>query len=219
MSAIYFSLIENENLAERELRIILTELGLNPAQAAKITKLPNGKPKLETEHHTSIGFSRSNARFEGKKIVGIACVEDRDIGIDIELWSRQPADEAFLETVASREDTKILTALGRNGYDAGLALWVIKEAALKCTGDVMLDPRSLSVEITRDGLFRVSPSKQARAPHPEIDVRLMLVKHRRMSQSDLLLGLALARQTHVINGKLRVVKTLSSGWEISDFRM
>jgi phosphopantetheinyl transferase len=155
------------------LRRAVEHSGVAQGATFDMRRAPNGKPWLDFRPVRMIGFSNSYTRLNGRKIALIALLPDHEIGVDLEVWPKTEADPAFLETVAATEDADVVEWLGQTGYNAGIALWVIKEAALKCSGEVMVDPRNLAVTLQRNGLYRVSNSKRAGAPHPEINVELL----------------------------------------------
>lgn len=171
----------------------------------------NGKPFLALDRPHNVGYSLSHSQ----EIEVIALLdEEREIGIDLEAWPQRGADPVFLETVASAEDESVLRVLGEMGHDAGTALWVVKEAALKCTGEVMTDPRDLSVACVSKNIFRVRSSAMARSPHAEIDVSL----HCLANENVLLLGVAMSAGALIDGRKFRPVHVNASGWNMVKFR-
>lgn len=171
----------------------------------------NGKPVLVLLQLGKLGFSVSHCN-ETEMIALLD--EDREIGIDLEAWLQREADPAFLQTVASSEDRKAVAMLGSNGNDAGIALWVLKEAALKCTGEVMTDPLHLAVVHVSGNLFKVKSSARAMAPHPEIDVCLHVLIDETNASSMLLVGLAMPLGA-LIN---RPIYFAAEGWKVTEFR-
>lgn len=216
MNAIHLSIVEAPVPLDKALRGLFDELGISHDVEINLTRAINGKPKLDISSHPAIGFSLSHARIAGGEISAMALVECRDVGIDIEAWPAQKAEASFLETVASPEDGKALSILAAGGRDAGVALWVIKEAALKCTGEVMTDPRNLDVSKTHKGLFAVTTSMCARAPHPDIDVRLFILESEHALNQTLLVGIALAKGAHMTNRELRKIQFQNSIWSLSE---
>lgn len=179
-----------ESNRERTMQDLAARLGISPV---RLELYANGKPHLITVEGKMFGCSISYARSNNHK-AGIFAVSDhREIGVDLERWPHQAADPAFIASVAALKDGAVIDALGDNGRDAGVALWVIKEAALKCSGDVMFDPRLLTVKLTKNGLFLVSASENARMPLPEIEVSLHVSECADDNRDSLLLGLALPR--------------------------
>jgi hypothetical protein len=104
--------------------------------------------------------------------------------------------------------------LGSNGNDAGIVLWVLKEAALKCTGEVMTDPPHLAVAHVSRNLFRVKSSASAGAPHPEIDVCLHVLTNETNPSTMLLVGLAMPAGA-LIN---RPIHFAAEGWKVTEYR-
>jgi phosphopantetheinyl transferase len=218
MMSIHLTLVDPapQVSGESSIRQALGAVGLTSDQAFEIRRAPNGKPWIDFEHTQVVGFSPSYTQLEGRKLALIALVHGQDIGVDVELWPDDKADKAFLDTVAAAEDTGTLVSLSKSSHDAGVALWVIKEAALKCTGDVMTDPRDLAVTARRDGLYRVSPSMRANAPHPDIDVALYSLQSKAESKAVLLVGCALPAGAHIVNGKRRPVACSGNDWILSE---
>ena len=208
MTAIHLALTELAVPQDKALRALLEKLGIKNDAAIQFTRAPNGKPVLDVTSHSAIGFSRSYARIVGAEFTAVAVVQGCDIGIDIEAWSQKKAEDAFLETIASHEEKLALAHLAADGRDAGVALWVIKEAALKCTGEVMLDPLDLAVSLTKKGVFEVRSSRRAHAPHPDIDVRLFAVERAGIL---FLLGVALAYGTYRPSFHLQNIGTGATG--------
>jgi phosphopantetheinyl transferase len=216
MKKIYISLNEDANPPDRltHLQNLCREAGIEPASTCTVLRAQNGKPILSFNPAQIVGYSNSHVR-RGKESINIlALIEGRDIGIDLEFWPHGGSDSEFLKTVASNEDWSVLQRLQKSGHDAGIALWVIKEAALKCTGDVMVDPRDLAVHFKHDNLFAVSSSASAKAPHPEIDVALHILATIKDPNAIFLVGVALASGVHEENRKERVTQFNSSGWEM-----
>ena len=184
--------------------------GLNFLDLDEMRRTATGKPFLVLTTPRNIGYSLSHAR----DIEAIVLLdEERDIGIDLEILPAQKDNPDFLETVACPEDVRALKRLGRTGYDAGIALWVIKEAALKCTGEVMTDPGHLSVTHISKNLYRVRPSALANAPQPEIDVALYILSN------EIVYLLAVSMPAGALRDarKFRSVEFSAPGWKISEF--
>lgn len=176
----------------------------------KIGHAENGKPFLVLDQPRNIGYSLSHSH----EVEVIALLdEERELGVDLELWPHRTVDPVFWDSVASPEDDRILKMLGQTGQDAGIAVWVIKEAALKCSGDVMTDPRDLSVTHLAKNIFRVKSSAKARSPHPEIDVSLL----NRPEENTLLLGIAMSADALRCGRKLRPVHFNVTGWKVAEF--
>ena len=170
MSLVQLALLAADENQEQDVHDLLARMGDGPDSSFAISRAVGGKPLLQVSASGHFGFSRSHARDSGLTLLGL--VRGHDIGVDIEHWPQGGCNLAFLESVASPEDAKAVAKLGATGRDVGVALWVIKEAALKCTGEVMTDPRDLAVHRQKNGVYRVRSANRASAPHPEIDVRL-----------------------------------------------
>ena len=152
----------------------------------------SGKPRLALVDGHQIFYSFSHARKVSPPF-GIAAVSlDIELGIDIELWPVGLADPDFLQAISTSEDEGALVALNFCQRDSGIALWVIKEAALKCTGEVMIDPRYLAVDYEGAGAFLVRSSALAGAPHPEIRVRLFVLKGAHLPLGQFIFGVAMS---------------------------
>ncbi len=156
----------------------------------RFEKTPMGKPHLISATGESFGYSNSYARLEDRMAGLFAISTAFPLGVDLELWPRREADVDFLATVASPEDESVIALLARSGHDAGTALWVIKESALKCTGEVFIDPRWLAVSKLENGMFLVSTSRNARMPHLEIEVSLQGLESANANGDVFLVGLA-----------------------------
>lgn len=175
-----------------------------------VSRAATGKPILVFKHTRCVGYSVSHT----DRIEAIGLLEEeREIGIDLEVWPAQQSDPDFLDTLSCPEDVRVLRVLEKSGYNTGIALWVIKEAALKCTGDVMIDPRHLSVTHVAKNVFRVRSSSLARSPHPEIDVSLYALSN----EIVLLLGVGMPAGALKIENKFRSVHFSSKGWKVVKF--
>ncbi len=209
MKPVFISLTIGSDL-QRNLRKAFEFAGLDFLKFDVVRRTATGKPFLVFKTARNIGYSLSHAR----DIEAIALLnEERDIGIDLEVLPAQKDNPDFLETVACPEDVSTLKRLGGTGYDAGIALWVIKEAALKCTGDVMTDPRHISVTNITKNLYRVRPSALANAPQPEIDVALYIL----LKEIVFLLAVAMPAGALKDARKFRSVEFSAPGWTISEF--
>jgi phosphopantetheinyl transferase len=209
-------LVSFANRADRQdnLRKAFVFAGIDVSKFVKVAHAKNGKPFLVLDRPTNIGYSLSHSH----DIEVIALLdEEREIGIDLEAWPQRGADPVFLETVASAEDDKTLKILGQSGYDAGIALWVLKEAVLKCTGDVKTDPRDLSVSHESQNIFRVRSSATARSPHPEIDVSLQILTNEDKAHSVFLLGVAMSAGALIDGRKFRPIHLEATGWKMAEF--
>lgn len=158
-------------------------------QPHDVLRSHTGQPQLFLKSGQQLGFSITHARKGKRPISLMAVATGLQIGIDAENWPLVEADPAFLASVASDEDTAILAKLSHIKYDLALFLWVVKEAALKASGDVMVDPRDLAVKMSHHGHISVSSTRSASAPFEEIGVRILQLKP---SESDEIVLLAIA---------------------------
>jgi phosphopantetheinyl transferase len=152
----------------------------------------NGKPRAIAIGDQDVFCSFSHARKVEPPFGIVAVSLDMDVGVDVELWPVGSADPDFLLAISANEDEAALAALNFCKRDSGVALWVIKEAALKCTGEVMTDPRSLAVTYEGEDVFLVRTSALAGAPHPEIRVRLLVLKGAHLPHMQFICGIALS---------------------------
>jgi phosphopantetheinyl transferase len=136
----------------------------------------NGKPYRRLGPSEIAGVSFTHVRQARPPFSLMALCDDPHIGIDAEVWPLGPADPVFLASVASPEDQAFLARIAVFARDPARALWVVKEAALKATGDVMIDPLDLAVEVSRKGHIRVSTARKASAPSVEIQVQVFQLK-------------------------------------------
>lgn len=145
------------------LRLVLAaEAGQAPEGLVIVTS-PSGKPVCPGGPH----FNMSHA---GDYIV-VAMSREWEVGVDVEVIPlSQDAAEAVAMAV-SDEDRPLLPFLADRQDQAETMLWSIKEAALKLTGDVMVDPGHMAVRQVGKGLFRVEPSRAAKAPTHDAFVR------------------------------------------------
>ncbi len=152
------------------LAVVLRDFGLG--DGATLARQPNGKPIVLVDGApASVGIGISHARSTEGPLVAIAMIDGYNVGLDIEPLDQAATDADFLTSVASPEDGDVLQRLARLGIDPGRALWCLKEAALKGSGEVMTDPRDLAVR-NRKVLWRITPSHRASAPTPDFDAAL-----------------------------------------------
>ena len=195
---------------------LLAQRGIENFKPEQLKRDDFGKPYLDLEE-SLIGYSFSNARFDGGSFGLMALADGSAIGIDVELWPKRSGNQVFVESVAAPEDDVILRGLGMGGYDAGLALWVIKEAALKCSGEVMVDPRNLAVSQYRDGPFRVSPSLLAGAALQEFSVALFELRVEKWPEHLFLCGAAMPQLHSFAQKTLQKISFNAVGWQLSQF--
>ena len=155
----------------------------------QIARAANGKPYVRLSSSTQAGISFTHVRQAHRPFSIVAVCDEPQMGIDAEVWPCGKADPAFLDSVASAEDQALVTRILKTGHDAARFLWVVKEAALKASGEVMVDPRDLAVELSQQGHISVSTARQASAPTPEMRVQVLQLK---AGDSDEIVLLAIA---------------------------
>ena len=201
---------ERHNVFER----LLAERGVDGYQPEQLKRDDFGKPYLELNKRL-IGYNYSSARFSTGSFGLIAIVDDCALGIDIEQWTKQPGNEVFLESIAAPEDERVRGMLGKCGHDVGIALWVIKEAALKCSGEVMLEPSHLAVSMGRDGLFAVGPSQLAKGAILECKVALYELQAKKWPDNLFLCALAVPSIHEKKVSNLKNPKFKGVNWTLS----
>ena len=179
-------------------------------QPHDVSRSHTGQPQLLLKSGQQLGFSIAHVRKGTRPISIMAVALGFQIGIDAENWPLGKADPAFLASVASNEDTAILTKLSKIKYDLARFLWVVKEAALKASGDVMVDPRELAVRLSYSGNISVSSTRNASAPFEEIGVRILQL---RPSEGDETILLAIA--THA-KGEIDIAFS-EAQWKLQPF--
>ena len=216
MGVVELAIVDPNTLTERHrvLAELLAGLGVEKFNPEQLMSDAFGKPYLELDKR-QIGYSFSNARHEDGSFGLMALVDGFAVGVDIELWPRRSNDKDFLKSIASPEDEGVLCVLSAGGYDAGIALWVIKEAALKCLGEVMVDPRHLAVSQYRDGLFIVGPSALAGAAHLEVSVKLFELRAEKWPELVFLCGAAMHKQFSTALKDFKVSRFHCVGWQLS----
>jgi hypothetical protein len=147
---------------------------------------PEGKPFLQMPDGSRRGLAITHLRKAKMPLSLIAVAEKPMFAIDAEFWPRAATDETFLNAISSLEDAGVVARLKASGRDAGTALWVIKEAALKASGEVMIEPRNISVELSPNGHYWAATSASATAPVPTAKVGLWRFKLMNSSQSGVL---------------------------------
>ena len=220
MTMIDLAIVEPDGASARDMVLsqLLAQRGIEDFHKGVLKRDGYGKPYLDLPGDRKIGYSSSHARWAGGSFGLIALAENCAIGIDVEPWLEKTADEAFLETIAAPDDEAALAHLGVGGYDAGTALWVIKESALKYSGEVMTDPRHLAVKYKGKGVFMVLPSKLAGAPHPDVRVTLHVLQTLRLPASNFLVGIGMSASCDVHNANMHVTQNLNQGWKLSQLR-
>ncbi len=149
---------ESRNLALAE---IAANLGLTQANLIRDDYY---KPFLQTPEGQIFGLAITHIRKAAKPFSLMAASSCPQLGLDAELWNVIPRDDVFLNSVMAKEETELSQAVNAKGEDAGLLLWVGKEAALKSHGLAMVDPRHIALRLVAANHFRAEPSKAATAP-------------------------------------------------------
>jgi len=145
------------------LRLALAAEAGQAPQDLTIEASPSGKPVCRGGPH----FNMSHA---GDYIV-VAVSREREVGVDVEVLPRSHDATRPVSIAVSEEDLRLLPYLAERRDRAETMLWSIKEAALKLTGDVMVDPGHMAARQIGEGIFRVAPSRAARAPIHDAFVR------------------------------------------------
>ena len=146
---------------ERALARMISDLGLTHANLIRDDYY---KPFLQTPDGQIFGLGVTHIRKVAKPFSLMAASTCPQLGLDAEVWNLAPRDDVFLKSVMATEEAKLAQAANARGLDAGVFLWVGKEAALKASGTVMVDPRHLALRQLGPNHFRAEPSKAATAP-------------------------------------------------------
>ncbi len=159
----------NSATREATLQRLLAAEGLGDA---KPHRSPTGKPYLEAASGAASGLAITHVRKGPTPISIMAISREALLGLDAEFWPEANADMAFLHSIAAPEDAPLIKQLASTGRDAATFLWVIKEAALKASGEVMTDPRCISVELSPNGHFWAATSRSSAKPVAEACVHI-----------------------------------------------
>ena len=146
---------------ERALARMISDLGLTHANLIRDDYY---KPFLQTPDGQIFGLGVTHIRKVAKPFSLMAASTCPQLGLDAEVWNLASRDDVFLKSVMATEEAKLAQAVNARGQDAGVFLWVGKEAALKTSGTVMVDPRHLALRQVGANYFRTEPSKAATAP-------------------------------------------------------
>ena len=140
---------------------ITSRLGLTQAN---LIRDQYSKPFLQTPEGQIFGLGVTHIRSVAKPFSLMAASTCPQLGLDAELWNLTPPDDVFLNSVMAAEEAKLAQVVNETGQDAGVLLWVGKEAALKSHGLTMVDPRHLALRQLGANHFRAESSKAATAP-------------------------------------------------------
>lgn len=191
---IFLAVVEQDGTAKRSMALhsLFDAAGLAEAGFQSIERDQSGKPVLRFEPGRHWGYSLSRFRTSHTPSVLMGICEDVDLGIDAEIWPNMTRDKDFLHSIMAPEDDKAIARLHVLNRDTGIALWTIKEAALKCCGAVMTDPRHVAVTAAKEGWWRVSAGALAGAPIPEISVKLVSIWQDHQQDAKILVAVAVA---------------------------
>ena len=196
------------------LREMLLTLGQRSTGTISLVRESNGKQKLESHDGRKWHCNFSRVRNAPQPFGLVAISNETELGIDVEVWPDSTADADFLDSISTFEDARAIRSLASFDRDAGIALWVIKEATLKCTGDVMIDPRHLTVSPIRDGIYRISPNLLAGAPVPDVIVALFRMKALKWPKTEFLCGVALPYSDKIVDTAPTNPVFAGTGWQI-----
>ena len=154
-------------------------------------KAESGKPFLQDIDGRQAGLAISHVRRATPPFSIMAVCEMATLGIDAEAWPKGGADEPFLTSIAAAEDANIITKALAAGRNPTTLLWVLKEAALKASGDVMMDPRHLTVGQSTNGHIQASASSVATAPLLRCMLRVFEM-HTNATEQSIILAVGIA---------------------------
>jgi phosphopantetheinyl transferase len=208
---IYLAVAGQDNAAgqAQALQSLLEAAGLAQAGFQSIVRDPSGKPFLQFEPSRFWGYSLARFRIDSTPSALMGLCDAMELGIDAEVWPNRAKDKDFLHSIMAPEDEKTVTRLEGLSRDTGVALWTIKEAALKCCGAVMTDPRHVAVVAAREGWWRASSGTLAGAPIPEISVKLLSVWQDHRPETKILVAVAVQSQ------RMPQIKMVTPHWAFS----
>jgi 4'-phosphopantetheinyl transferase superfamily len=171
-----------------------------------------GKPHLDISQAVSLSYNFTHGRGEAHSFGVIGLSDGPAIGVDCAVWTEGIFDRDFWASIAAPEDAGLVERLGGKTHDSAVALWVIKEAALKCVGDVMIDPRHISVSSTGGGGFQIGTSSLGRKPLPHIYVQLFVLRPQNVGYARFLIGVASLTEFSILpfHGKPWTIETLAT---------
>ena len=135
-------------------------------------KADSGKPYLLAADGRMAGLAICHVRKSAPPFSIMAISNAAAMGIDAEAWPTNETDEAFLNSIAAPEDGPLIAKVRKAGRDPATLLWMLKEAALKASGEVMTDPRHITVCLSPNGHIEASTSASATAPLPRSILRV-----------------------------------------------
>lgn len=145
------------------LRLVLAREAGRAPESLAFSTAPGGKPICLEGPFFNMSHTADRTM--------VAVAHGREVGIDIEAVFPDDEDVHSVPMAVAEEDRCVLPLLSGRGAHAETLLWSIKEAALKLTGEVMIDPGHIAVRCGRHGTFRVGPSRAATAPIHDAFVR------------------------------------------------
>ena len=205
---IFLAIVESDGPEARAqaLSELLAASGLERLGFLGLGWLESGKPFLKFNDPQRAGYSLSKFRSGNKVSAVMALCSGHDIGVDAEIWPQPSDDPGFLASIAAPEDQKAVEVLQDWGPDAATALWVIKEAALKCCDEVAIDPRHVSVTPAKAGLWLVTPGRLAGRPFPPMTVQMVTLTGGAKPGREVLASVAVPIE------KVSQIKVVTQGW-------
>lgn len=122
--------------------------------SAELMRTATGKPFLESPNGKTHGLSIAHIRKASPPFSLMASSVTSNIGIDAEVFPHGQGDSVFRNSIVAPAEIELAKALSEQQLDAGLFLWVVKEAALKAGGTVMVDPRDVLITPIGQNLAR-----------------------------------------------------------------
>ncbi len=161
MTKIHIAIFTAEN-RKAILAALLVQCGLRGFEAKTAT---SGKPYLQAADGSLAGLAITHVRKAEPPISIMAVSENPALGLDAEVWP-EVTDATFLASILAPEDAALIAKARQQGRDPATLLWVLKEAALKASGEVMHDPRQITVGVSPKGHIQATISAAATAPLP-----------------------------------------------------
>ena len=134
---------------------------------ASLARTETYKPYLLAPDGQTRGLAIAHIRGGASPFSLMAACTTNNIGLDAEIWPIGTGDAIFRNSIMAKDDTNLAETFCAKGLDSGLLLWVGKEAALKATGHVMVDPRDIAITKLKQNLASATPSKNAQAMLPQ----------------------------------------------------
>ena len=134
---------------------------------ASLARTETYKPYLLAPDGQTCGLAIAHIRRSAQPFSLMAACTTNNIGLDAEIWPIGTGDAIFRNSIMAKDDTNLAETFRAKGLDSGLLLWVGKEAALKATGHVMVDPRDIAITQLKQNLASATPNKNAQAMLPQ----------------------------------------------------